>query len=129
MITPGDIEVSDDRDQAECCRALWSAVLRQAIVLDRDEEFLDGEGFQEICRIMDLRPEWTAEKLREAAAGGSARKRLPQHRKHTDETRAKIGAAVARFRQQGTVEHEAWRAKISAAQASRYARLRGEAAA
>ena len=126
MITPGDIEVSDDREQTAACLAMWSAVLRNAVVVKRDLAYLDTEAYRDVCRIMGLNAEWAAKQLRAAAAGGASWKRLPQYRKHTEETRAKISAAVAAFRQRGTAEHEAWRAKLAASQEQRYARLRGE---
>jgi hypothetical protein len=132
--------------------ALWAAVLRQVIVIDRDLDYLDSEDFLYICGTMALDPAWVSKKLRQAIADKAPRLHQDQRkaslrrdeaatileepasnprprarRTHSEATRAKIKAAWAKHRED-PVAYAATRAAISQGQVRHLAAKRGEAA-
>jgi hypothetical protein len=127
MIRTFDSEQAQQYDEAAPCIDLFAAVLYQAVVVDKDLAYLDSSDFRFICGLMGLVHEWVAKKLRQAIANkvpklGRSRRRRAK-RTHSEETRAKIKAAIAR-RNTDSEAYEAWRAEISEGQKKRWARAR-----
>lgn len=143
-----DIKLSKGADATAGRFALWAAVLRKAVVVDRDLTYLDSPDFHFICGTMGMDPSYAARKLRAALANKGPKlhaqprktslarddvEAVPEEptshhrprakRTHSEATRQKIKAAIAR-RHADSAAYEEWRTEISEGQKKRWARIR-----
>lgn len=92
-----DFRTGERHEEAAKMLALWSAVLRNAVIADGDTDYMAKSDFRYVCGLIGLDHSWVARKLRSAMAV-KARGPYVSHktRARIDEMRAHMSAGQRR---------------------------------